>query len=108
MAVVESILQKVLDSLRNSLQGQFDSLNARVSELEAKLNYIIDHNSHPSCSGNNSRDKDLLPNQNDPNNLIDIEQKLALISSSLQAQQQVLEMKEREDRALNIVILGIE
>lgn len=83
MAVVESTLQKALDSLRVSLQGQFDSLIARVSNLEAKMTKF-DSNltaSHSDCDQSPSQ-------QCDPSNhnLNDIEQKLELISNSLQTQ----------------------
>ena len=106
MAAVESILQKALDSLRDSLQGQFDALTARISILEAKM---AEYNSNTSAS---PTDGDQPPSQSQyvPSNcnLTDIEQKLELISNSLHAQQQVLEFKEREQRALNIVISGIK
>ena len=100
MSVVEATIQSALESFRSTLLSEFEAINSKIKALETKVFELemqspqSNHSDHQS-SGGNTQD------------LSSIELKLDLMSKSLQAQQQVLEMKDRAARALNIVITGL-
>ena len=100
ISVVEATIQSALESFRSTLLSEFEAINSKIKALETKVFELemqspqSNHSDHQS-SGGNTQD------------LSSIELKLDLMSKSLQAQQQVLEMKDRAARALNIVITGL-
>ena len=103
-ALVESAVQKALNSMRSMVQAEMEIMRTKLAGLEERiLNLEVSQrpnlSAEPILTSNHS--------QLEKANTEALEIKLNLVSKVLEDQQKLIEMKERAERANNVVIFGL-